>query len=261
MNNLKQNDAGGENTMSDTKIGSVQHECKNTMNEWVKRCPRCQAKLVYHNKCNLLRSIRNNSKCVGCLNQSKIGNKDYIKKLSLAKMGDKNPTKRPDVRKKISISGKGKHFHSKEVKEKISRGNSGKVTSETTRQKQREAVLRKIQLYGTHARNYNPSACKFIDEIGQKMNCCFQHALNGGEFVINGYSVDGYDKSKNVIIEYDENRANHFDMNGDLKSKDIERMINIINSLHCKFFRYNAKTKEIAEYNQDGIKIKSEICQ
>ena len=81
-----------------------------------------------------------------------------------------------------------------------------------------------------------------------------QHALNGGEILICGYSLDGYDKNRNIVFEYDENRNNHFDSNGNLKLKDIKRMNTVIKSLQCRFLRYNEKINKIIEYDTWGYK-------
>ena len=91
----------------------------------------------------------------------------------------------------------------------------GKHHSANTRRKMRESALKRV------TPNFNPIACKLIDEYGKKYGYHFQHALNGGEVHIIGYSVDGYDKDKKVVIEVDEKR--HFDCNGHLKKKDIVR--------------------------------------
>lgn len=86
---------------------------------------------------------------------------------------------------------------------------------------------------------YNPNACKLIDEYGKQNGYNFQHALNGGEHYIKelGYWVDGYDKEKNVVIEIDE--SHHFDRNGQLLKKDIDRQKEIEDFLRCKFIRLN----------------------
>ena len=84
---------------------------------------------------------------------------------------------------------------------------------------------------------YNPSACRLIDEYGQKYGYHFQHALNGGEYFIShlGYWVDGYDKQKNVVLEVDE--SHHFDKDGSLRERDIRRQKEIESYLKCKFIR------------------------
>lgn len=148
------------------------------------------------------------------------------------------------------VSGKGNPMygkrHTEEVKQfisKLNKGNkskSGQTTSDATRGKMREAAVKRISKYGIHSRNFNPNGCKFMDSIRTEYE--FQHALNGGEFSHAGYFADGYDKSKNVWFEYDE--PHHFDFDGNLLKKDIDRMNIIKESLGCKVLRYNEKTKE-----------------
>lgn len=84
--------------------------------------------------------------------------------------------------------------------------------------------------------NYNKEACKIIELYGEENNYNFQHALNGGEYYIKelGYWVDGYDKEKNVVIEFDENKKFK---NNKLKEKHILREEKIIKFLKCKFIR------------------------
>lgn len=81
--------------------------------------------------------------------------------------------------------------------------------------------------------NYNPIACKLIDEYGKLYGYNFRHALNGGEFPVPNtrYYVDGYDEEKNVVIEVDE--AYHKRQT----EKDIKRQQEIVKQLNCKFIR------------------------
>ena len=51
--------------------------------------------------------------------------------------------------------------------------------------------------------------------------------------------VDGYDKEKNIVFEYDEKRHYKDVYNNILKDKDINRQNEIIAKLGCRFFRYN----------------------
>lgn len=72
--------------------------------------------------------------------------------------------------------------------------------------------------------------------------------ISGGEFYIKelGYWLDGYDKDKNIAVEYDERK--HFKVNGELKDKDIHRMNEIISHLNCSFYRYNQPKNELKQY-------------
>jgi hypothetical protein len=152
----------------------------------------------------------------------------------------------------MSNSKKGKH-HTEETKQKISKSmsvvakkrfsnptnhpNWGKHLSSETKRKIRFARLKNISENKFNGRqvipSYNPIACKIIDEYGKQYGYTFQHAMNGGEFHIKelGYWVDGYDKEKNVVIEYYEN---HHNKPSKVK-KDLIRKQEIINHLDCKF--------------------------
>jgi very-short-patch-repair endonuclease len=58
-----------------------------------------------------------------------------------------------------------------------------------------------------------------------------------------GYSVDAYDKNKNLVVEYDESHHNQ----PKRKEKDIKRQEEIIKTLHCKFYRYNEVLDKLYE--------------
>jgi hypothetical protein len=77
---------------------------------------------------------------------------------------------------------------------------------------------------------FNKEACKIIDDYGKQNGYNFQHALNGGEWFIKelGYWVDGYDKDKNVVIEYYERKHKY------TAEKDEKRINEIKNFLKCK---------------------------
>ena len=79
--------------------------------------------------------------------------------------------------------------------------------------------------------NYNPSSIPIIEQYGKENGYNFQHAENGGEHHIKelGYWVDGYDKDKNVVVEYYENYHTK------QTDKDKRRKQEIINLLGCKF--------------------------
>ena len=104
--------------------------------------------------------------------------------------------------------------------------------------------LKNLGLY--HKGNFNTNACKYFDILNNEKGWNLQHALNGGEIDCLGYSLDAYDKNKNIAVEYDE--SYHYDTNGNLKTKDIKRMNRIINHLKCKFYRYNSLKNKLEEH-------------
>lgn len=178
--------------------------------------------------------------------------------------GEKNPmfnkTHSADVRLKISKITK-ERMNSPEIKEKMkkifqsddfcdkmSRIFKGRIVSDETRLKMRISAANRIQRLGKSSKNYNPNACRFMDEYGKQNGYNFRHALNGGEYHIKelGYFVDGYDIDNNVVFEYDEKR--HFNRRGELKQKDKNRMDQIKLHLNCRFIRFNSKLDRIDIY-------------
>jgi len=104
--------------------------------------------------------------------------------------------------------------------------------------KMRLRKIKKIEFYhGKCYPNYNHEGCKLIDEYGKEHDYNFQHAENGGEYHIKelGYWVDAYDKIRNTVLEIDE--PVHYDKNGNLKKRDLERQKEITDFLGCKFIR------------------------
>jgi hypothetical protein len=115
------------------------------------------------------------------------------------------------------------------------RKHSLRYNSEECREKLRIAKLLQIRKLGTY-HTYNPNACKFIDEYGQQNGYNFQHAMNGGEVIVSGYSLDGYDKQKNVVVEYDEPKHNA----PSVRKNDRKRENRIIGKINpMAFIRYN----------------------
>jgi hypothetical protein len=105
---------------------------------------------------------------------------------------------------------------------------------------QAKCVKEKIKKSGAYKNivpNYNINSISIIEQYGKENGYNFQHAENGGEFFVNGlgYYLDGYDVNKKVAIEIDE--SHHFDKNGKLGKKDIERQTKIEEFLGCKFIR------------------------
>ena len=127
------------------------------------------------------------------------------------------------MRKNMSKSMKRFYREHPNAKESIRLSKLGTHHSDATRQKMREHRLGKVYP------NFNSEACKQIDEYGRQHGYHFQHALNGGEIKVIGYSLDGYDKNKNVVIEYYESAHQR------TKKRDAKRKKEIINHLHCKF--------------------------
>jgi hypothetical protein len=113
----------------------------------------------------------------------------------------------------------------------------GRNHTKETKLKQRESTLNYIHTNcGQVMPRYNKSSIKVLEEYAKKLNITdLRHAENGGEFKVLGYFVDGYSPSKNIVFEYDE--AHHYDLNGKLSDKDLNRQLEIERYLGCTFIR------------------------
>ena len=97
-----------------------------------------------------------------------------------------------------------------------------KIANEKNAESNRIRRLKEIEeKNGQVIPNYNPDACKLIDEYSKKYGYNFQHAMNGGEICMGGYFPDGVDEKRKTIVEVDENY--HFDPNGNLRQRDMDR--------------------------------------
>ena len=116
----------------------------------------------------------------------------------------------------------------------------GKHHTEETKEKQRIGMLKNICFkFGNVRANYSQKACDYIDKLNSIKHWHLKHALNDGEKFVAGYFLDGYDEQLNIAFEYDE-KKHYKDVNNNiLTDKDLIRQNNIINKLHCSFFRYN----------------------
>jgi NUMOD3 motif len=162
----------------------------------------------------------------------------------------------PGFAEKISKLVRGKnnpmygHHHTQEVKDFISKNNTvnksklGKITTEESKRKMREAALNRIERLG-RCPSYNTEACSYMDSLRPIYN--FQHALNGGEFHMCGYSVDGYDKEKILVFEYDEPH-HYIKKTWQLKERDIKRMDEIRQKMGCGFLRYDERNNRLTTY-------------
>jgi len=189
---------------------------------WVRKCPGCGTALYYSSNWNKTCADKRKSKCTPC---SKL---NYThSKTTKEKIGKSNAGKKRTVEIRLQLS----RFSKLGII-----GMKGRNHSSETLRKMRIAAQKRLQTM--HAiPSYNPEACKIIEEYGKQHGYNFQHAENGGEFHIKelGYWVDGYDREKNVVIEYDE--PHHFTVEGKLRNRDIRRQKEIVECLKCEFIR------------------------
>lgn len=234
-----------------------------------KKCPICNKQLIYTDKWTLEESILKNRKCKSCSRKGKLPAfyKDgklpdtilnKIKK-SWFKKGDR--PKNADFRKGKKLEEIYGVEQAKEIKHKFSlrpkpteesnkrrriscinagcgKLNKGKKTTDKLKKLFRQQMVERLMLTNKNFHPpYNKNGCEYFNKLMLENKCNIQHALNGGEYYIKelGYWLDGYDKENNIAYEWDEKR--HFDINGNLKQKDINRQREIEDFLKCKFVR------------------------
>ena len=117
-----------------------------------------------------------------------------------------------------------------------------------TRAKIRESKLKHHVENGTlYCGCVNPKACEYIDKLNMERGWNLQHANNGGEVIVCGYRLDGFDKGKNIVLEYDE--PHHYS-GGVLQEKDVVRQNRIVSLLGCEFWRYDEKRNNLYRINR-----------
>lgn len=220
---------------------------KEKTKKWKRNCPTCGEELSYTEKYSRDDAEKRNTKCNSCAkggeNNPMCGKKrtftdEWKKNISESLMGDKNPAKRPEVRKKISESLKGKK-RSEEMRKRISETLKGIKRSEKTKQKMRKpkskearknmrlsAIKRIERENGQMSPNYNPRAIPVIKKEAKKYNITdLQHAENGGEFQFRGFYADGFSKEKNIWFEYYEKAHEKQKERDERRKKEIEKYL------------------------------------
>lgn len=210
-----------------------------------RNCPKCNCELNYTHPSNWRVANRKKSLCRSC----RIISQETREKHRVAKLG-KPGTPRTEENKQtlrewyknnmtdemISRRDAWKQNVTDETKNKLRNRRIGKKASDTTKEKLRNIRLQIVKDIGGFP-SYNKVACDFMDLISNKLGLNFQHAMNGGEVILCGYSVDGYDKINNVVFEYDEKRHENLTR----KLKDISRTENIVKNIGCEVIRYSER--------------------
>jgi hypothetical protein len=121
-----------------------------------------------------------------------------------------------------------------------SKRNSGMKHTEETKTKMSDSAIKRGA--NLHSVNYNKSSIPIIEKFGRENGYNLQHAENGGEYKVTldsgrEYWVDGYDKEKNVVVEYVENSTWHKSPKKKIYHK--LRKNEISKKLNCKYYEIN----------------------
>jgi hypothetical protein len=265
-------------------INNIQVELKkeispDTMKKFVRICPKCQKNLFYKSLISYKRALKLNTVCKSCNNghSNKIpyNKKHYITERNCPKCnkiikypsgnicykaGQKNRVCRECNGTAIKHSKNPKEWHRKcptcnkdmfylSLKGYLRSKNKNslciKCATIIASNKDSVRLCRRVRRLRCVTPCFNKTACMYFDMLNLERNWNLQHALNGGEIKVLGYSLDAYDKEKNIVVEYDE--PSHYTKDNKLKIKDVNRQEEIINELNCKFYRYNECTQTLYE--------------
>lgn len=206
-------------SMKNTEIESEKKECVDigVKNKFVKICPKCGNEQKYSTPQNYYKALKRNRQCRKCMFDSVEYRVKHMENTKNLWKTDEHKNHMEEV-----------HMSSEYRKKR-------RIISQT--------ILR--NKFGSgRISHVNQNACKFIDSINEKYGWNLKHGLNGGEYEVCGYSLDGYDSEKNIVFEYDEPR--HYNVYDQLKEDDIVRQKNIIKELHpTKFIRYNERCNKM----------------
>lgn len=137
-----------------------------------------------------------------------------------------------EAKSNISKNNCNNKIEVRKKKSKAMMGNKhfmfGKKQPEIFNKKRRITTLKNIQKLGGIKIGMNET--RILDELELSLN---KKIIR--QYEICGYSVDGYIPKLNLVIEVDE--KGHFDIDRNLKQKDIIRQNNIQKELNCDFVR------------------------
>lgn len=216
---------------------------------WIRKCPNCKKDIIHTYKYSYITGIKKNKICLICRNR-RTGKKrkgknltqEHKNKIRKSMFGKISSKTHPERSKKISISNIGKKHGGRKkiprIKEKCLECNNEFEIEQWRKSAHFCSNICKKEYYHKNKiwkPRFNPKACELIEEYGKQNGYNFQHALNGGEYYIKElkYFVDGYDKEKNVVIEYNEKYHNL------PKQRKIDevREKKITDYLKCKFIK------------------------
>ena len=219
------------------------------MKIYKRNCPKCEKELITNNKYWNRKAIIENRTCLSCGLKGKPKSDEARKNMSINHAdvsGKNNPfygKKHTAGENKRMVETRSNHptwKHNASAgmkriwKEYWTDKNKNPMDNPKSVSKirlKRIDEIKRNSINGQISPNYNPEACRIIDNYGKENGYNFQHAENGGEFHIKelGYWVDGYDEGKNVVIEYYEK------WHKDQTEKDKRRKQEIIDLLGCEF--------------------------
>jgi hypothetical protein len=221
--------SGQSGGINEIKSVFVKNECEDIGNKkvWKRNCPKCGEYIFYSNKYLLERGKKRKSLCKMC-------NDNFRKE---------NPQAQPfygkhhtNVNKQKMLEGNKRFKRTEKYLENLSVGGKKAWKNPEIRKKYINALLQ-TKFLGRRCDKGQPELIEKWNRLGFNFKLNYPLHINQVLFYI-----DGYDKEKNVILEYDSLYHNK----PGRKEKDLVRQNKIIEILKPKkFWRYNSKTKQI----------------
>ena len=250
------------------------------MSEWKKNCPKCGGEQIYTRRSFLLHSIRENKQCRKCMfNSDEYKNKHKLNSIKMwqdnregiitkrntdeakekwrkSAIPSFNTKKYKKLQNKIHLEYLQKHpekvENNKKSIKKIWDDKSSVYHTNEFREKLSEKV--KIAIHKPDIRKRHVKALAETKYLGKPVDRGQIEMLNkwnklGFNFQPNYqiytdtdlFYVDGYDKEKNVVLEYD----SKYHLRSKQRERDLVRQNKIINILKPKkFWRYDAINKK-----------------
>lgn len=215
--------------------------------EYKKNCPECGLEITYKQKRYLDDSLLKNKKCRWCCNviRGKSSNRKGIFHNENSKLA-------------ISLAHKGKKL-SVETKQRMSNFQKTRYSNENERKKMSVRItnamhrpdVRKKHIESLHQSKWikvktDKGQLELLDKWN-KLGFNFEPNYKI-KTDIDLFYIDGYDKNKNVVLEYDSKY--HKPLNQ--MEKDLIRQRKIIDILHPKkFWKYDSETKTVKNILKD----------
>ena len=209
--------------------------------EYHRKCPDCKKDIYYSSLHLLLCANSKNTKCRYCCNvirgkpsafKGKYHTNEVKKKISISKLG----TKQSDITKKKMSEYRKKLYSNQSEVEKLTKKVSMAMKRHDIRIKHLKA-LSESRFLGKMVDNGQLELLNKWNKLGFHFEPNYQLHTD-----IDLFYIDGYDKEKNVVVEYD----SKYHTRRNQKEKDLIRQNKIVNILMPKkFWRYNSETKTI----------------
>ena len=228
----KNESAESDITRNTKKKSRKTTENDTTVKSWKRNCPKCRKEILHKNVVSYRTSKRLNRMCVSCKMNEQVTElrKTTPKKIYSRVCNDcgieityKSKWSFDVANKKNTVCKRCTVIRNAKIRKPFDREHLSKL------RKNYLDILRERK--GQLTPNYNFKACEIFEQINRELGWDGQHAENRGEKFVDGYWVDYYEPTLNLVIEFDEKYHKY------RSDEDALRQSDIIKTLNCKFIR------------------------